>query len=244
MVRKKNSAFINFIDNDVFKIIVIYIVLICMAICQVIDVYSEITRPLSGPILILLSILAFWEILRKYKLPQPNKAGIIDQPNLRNNFIIYFVIVVVAAWAIELLGVRTKIIFGSYNYNDILQPTLSNIPIAMGFIWFLAIVSSYAILQKTSRINLNGIPTLIKSIIIGFTMMFFDFLMEPAAIRLYYWSWLNDIVPLQNYFVWFFVGALFAFLGFKMRVLKIVFPNIIYHIFLALLVYFLIIQFG
>jgi hypothetical protein len=29
-----------------------------------------------------------------------------------------------------------------------------------------------------------------------------------------------------------------------MRVLKIVFPNIIYHIFLAMVVYFLIIQFG
>jgi putative membrane protein len=244
MEKMGNSAFIRFIDNSLFKIIVIYILLISGAICQVLDVYSEITRPVAGPFLVLLSLLAFWEILRKYKLPKPNKAGIIDQPNLRNNFIIFFIIVIVVSWLIEFIGVRTHTIFGTYNYNDILRPTLYTVPVAIASIWFLALVSSHAMLQKASRINLNGIPNLIKSIIIGFTMMFFDFLMEPAAIRLYYWSWQNDIVPLQNYFVWFLFGASFAYLGFKMRVLKIVFPNIIYHIFLAMVVYFLIIQFG
>ncbi|MBE2187996.1 MAG: carotenoid biosynthesis protein [Desulfobulbaceae bacterium] len=244
MERKKNSAFIRFIDNEVFKIIVVYFLLISGAIWQVLDMFTEITRPAAGPIIILLSILAFWEILRKYKLPKPNKDGIIDQPNLRNNFIVYFIVVIVVSWVIELIGVRTHSIFGTYNYNDVLRPTLYTVPVAIGFAWFLALVTSHAILQKTSRINLNGIPNLIKSVIIGFTMMFFDFLMEPAAIRLYYWTWKNDIVPLQNYFVWFLLGASLAYLGFKMRVLKIVFPNIIFHIFLAMVAYFLIIQFG
>lgn len=244
MERQDNSTIIKFIDNELFKVILVYLLLIFGAVWQVLDMFTEITRPMAGPIIIGLSILAFWEIYRKFKLPKPNKDGIIDQPNLRNNFIIFSLVIIVISWLIELIGVQTKLIFGNYFYNSVLQPTLFNVPIAIGFAWFLALVTSHGLLQKVSRINLNGIPIVIKSVIVGFIMMFFDFLMEPAAMRLYYWSWEFNIVPLQNYLAWFTIGTAFAFLGFKLRVLKIVFPSLIYHIFLAMVLYFLILQFA
>ncbi len=242
MEGKKNSKVLSFLSHEIFKISIIYILLIFGAILQVLEMFEEITRPMAGPVIIMLTLVAFWEIFRKYKLPQPNKQGIIDQPNLRNRYVVYFALVVVSSWIIEFVGVKTGWIFGHYYYHGILKPTFQQVPIAIAFVWFLALVTSHAMLQRVSRVNLNNIPIFIKSIIIGATMMFFDFLMEPAAIRLYYWTWQNEVIPLQNYFAWFVLGTFYAFIGFKMRVLKIVFPNIIYHMFLAMSIYFVILQ--
>jgi putative membrane protein len=43
-------------------------------------------------------------------------------------------------------------------------------------------------------------------------MTFFDYLMEPAAIKLGYWVWQGSVIPFQNYLAWFVLGLLFAFL--------------------------------
>jgi len=242
MEGKKDSKILNFLTHEIFKISIIYLFLIFGAVWQVLEMFEEITRPMAGPVIIILTLLAFWEIFKRYKLPKPNKDGIIDQPNLRNNYVVYFLIIIVSSWLIEFIGVKTGWIFGVYQYHGILKPTILNVPIAIGFAWFLALVTSHAMLQKVSRVNLNNIPIFIKSIIIGATMMFFDFLMEPAANRLFYWTWQNEVIPLQNYFAWFVIGTFYAYIGFKMRVLKIVFPNIIYHIYIAMAIYFVILQ--
>ena len=34
-------------------------------------------------------------------------------------------------------------------------------------------------------------------------MVCFDLLMEPAAVKLDYWTWLNGHIHLRNYLVWF-----------------------------------------
>ena len=33
-----------------------------------------------------------------------------------------------------------------------------------------------------------------------------DVLIEPVAIKLDYWSWENNVIPLQNYVMWFIVS--------------------------------------
>jgi putative membrane protein len=48
--------------------------------------------------------------------------------------------------------------------------------------------------------------------------MMFDWLMEPVAIKLGYWTWLTDGgIPTKNYWDWFFVSA---FLMIFFRLLK------------------------
>jgi putative membrane protein len=37
---------------------------------------------------------------------------------------------------------------------------------------------------------------------------FFDWLMEPVAIKLNYWSWTSADVPVYNYICWFIVSLL------------------------------------
>ena len=40
-------------------------------------------------------------------------------------------------------------------------------------------------------------------------MVFIDYIIEPIAINLDFWSWQNVSVPIHNYFGWFF-GAIIA----------------------------------
>jgi putative membrane protein len=35
-----------------------------------------------------------------------------------------------------------------------------------------------------------------------------DFLVEPVAMKLGFWSWENDIIPLQNYAMWFLTSVI------------------------------------
>ena len=45
---------------------------------------------------------------------------------------------------------------------------------------------------------------------VGFLTVFFDVIMEPTAIKLDYWQWQTDFIPIQNYFVWFFISIISA----------------------------------
>jgi putative membrane protein len=43
----------------------------------------------------------------------------------------------------------------------------------------------------------------------------FDWLMEPVAVRLGYWTWMTAEIPFKNYQDWFLVSAFLLFFFFK-----------------------------
>ena len=46
----------------------------------------------------------------------------------------------------------------------------------------------------------------------------FDWLMEPAAVKLGYWKWLgNGEIPLYNYMCWFVISMLLLFVFHKLQ---------------------------
>lgn len=50
--------------------------------------------------------------------------------------------------------------------------------------------------------------------------MLFDFVMEPVAVSLSYWTWHAASIPWQNYLAWFAIAALSA-LGFHLFRLRV-----------------------
>jgi putative membrane protein len=103
------------------------------------------------------------------------------------------------------------------------------------------LISSTAIMQRISFIRNSSI--IIKIISVALLMTFFDFMMEPAAIKLGYWTWIEVEVPLQNYVAWFILGGLLAGLGYKMGLFKSKHPPLAVHIYFAQLIYFILIIF-
>ena len=122
--------------------------------------------------------------------------------------------------AVEIIGINTGILFGDYTYGNVLGYKVQNVPLIIGVNWFIIIycsgISIHTLLMKAiNRISADTgkNPMALKAlsvIIDGATLaVFFDWLMEPVAVKLGYWTWNGDgSVPLYNYLCWFFVSIL------------------------------------
>lgn len=121
---------------------------------------------------------------------------------------------------VEITGVNTKMLFGDYAYGNVLGFKVQNVPVLIGVNWFIIIyccgISIHTLLMKAiNRIaaDTGMAPTALKAlsvIIDGATMaVFFDWLMEPVAVKLGYWTWNGDgSIPMFNYICWFVVSLL------------------------------------
>ena len=224
------------INKEIIKIFFLYFFLMMGGLWELLGLFKVFNQTFAGIILILLSLWCFYEIYN-YNLKKENsKISIIKS-------ILFFLIVVIVSFIIEIIGVKTGLIFGEYQYSKVLIPQIFDTPVAIGFAWFSTLISSTAILKKLIDRYYLKLNILFKSLIIGFLMFVFDYFLEHAAIKLNYWNWQLGIVPFQNYLTWFVLGSFFAFLGYKLKYLSLEFPKIIIHFYISQILYFVIICF-
>lgn len=105
-------------------------------------------------------------------------------------------------WFIEMLGVNTGLIFGSYEYGEVLGPKIWGTPLMIGVNWALLI---YCAGCWTNWL-LTGLHWLAKALFTAVLMVLLDLLIEPVAIHYSFWTWENEVIPTQNYIAWFFVA--------------------------------------
>ncbi|MEJ2544296.1 MAG: carotenoid biosynthesis protein [Calditrichaceae bacterium] len=184
---------------------------------------------LAGPLLIGLSIWLYLETIKSLKYK------IITQ------YTVWTITIVLSSFFIETIGVKTGLIFGVYSYGITLWPQIMGVPVAIGFAWFTMLISSIALMKHILIYKNSNIW--IKIFIIAILMTFFDYMMEPAAIKLNYWNWKTVSVPIQNYVAWFLLSYLLTILAWKMKVLEVKFPRIVMHAYFAQLIYFILIMF-
>lgn len=150
----------------------------------------------------------------------------------RNNwFILFFLATFFVGFGVEVVGVNTTVLFGEYKYGNILGPEILHVPVIIGINWFVIIyccgISMHTLLVRAiNRMteNTGKKPLTLKSlsvIIDGATIaVFFDWVMEPVAIKLGFWQWrVGGAVPGYNYFCWLLVSmallAIFHFCKFN-----------------------------
>lgn len=149
-----------------------------------------------------------------------------------NNFLLWAVFTYVITFILEVIGVKTGLIFGEYNYGSTLGMKLFDVPLIIGFNWVFVILGSISI----SRLLADNI--FLSSIISAFIAFIFDLILEPIAIKLDYWSWSKGIIPIQNYLAWFVIALISAF-GFNYLRVKVS-SKISLHYLLVQFVFFLI----
>lgn len=111
-------------------------------------------------------------------------------------------VIYLAGFAVESIGVNTGAIFGAYNYGTTLGLKLWNTPLVIGVNWLLLIYSCWA---------LTGLFTgnrWLRYFIGSGLMVIYDIALEPVAIRLDMWNWFGASVPFQNYTGWFLVSLI------------------------------------
>ncbi len=149
-------------------------------------------------------------------------AGLLfyTQEKINVAFLLFVAMCFVVGIAVEIVGTSTGYLFGEYEYGKTLGITVKNVPLVIGVNWFIIMyccgITVHTILEKlsTKLETMTGAPSpalKILSIISDGAMLavVFDWVMEPAAIKLGYWKWLGDgDIPAYNYMCWFIISSL------------------------------------
>ncbi len=131
---------------------------------------------------------------------------------LNRAFWLFVVICYLTGLITEMIGVNTGWLFGQYVYGEILGPQLWNVPLVIGINWFIVLYCCGHTLQAlTHRLlpdlspRLKGISLLIDGALLAVA---FDWLIEPVAVQLGYWTWAGGTIPMFNYISWFGISLL------------------------------------
>ncbi|MEO6404076.1 MAG: carotenoid biosynthesis protein [Ferruginibacter sp.] len=144
---------------------------------------------------------------------------IYTQQKVTAGFIFFFITCYFVGIAVEIAGTSTGAFFGDYHYTSVLGYPVLKVPIIIGVNWFIvmycASVSMYMLSNNLQK-EINSVsPRWLKATAIicdtALLAVIFDWLMEPAAIKLGFWKWMGDgTVPVFNYVSWLVVSALLA----------------------------------
>lgn len=123
-----------------------------------------------------------------------------------------------------MIGVQTGVLFGNYGYGAVMGYKVLDTPLILGVNWFIVIycsgMSVYSLksrlMGRTSssaariEIKFKAIPIILGGALLA---SFYDWLMEPVAVKLGYWRWNGDgSIPVSNYICWFLISALLLFI--------------------------------
>jgi bisanhydrobacterioruberin hydratase len=158
-------------------------------------------------VLLMNSILLFW-----------------TQTDKNHGFIIFFLLSFVIGIVAELIGVNTGWLFGNYRYSETWGIQVKGVPLLMGVNWFVLAYCSgvciHLLFHSQSvgkrirlRLRVSGIGTYSTVTNGALLATFFDWIMEPVALRLGYWTWAdNGNIPGMNYISWFAVSVILLFI--------------------------------
>ncbi|MFK7908628.1 MAG: carotenoid biosynthesis protein [Chitinophagales bacterium] len=104
----------------------------------------------------------------------------------------------IGGFGIEVIGVQTGILFGSYEYGSVLGWKFLGVPLVIGVNWLMC---SYCCGVLANRFV--GLNDLIKAFMGASLMVLLDVVIEPVAIKMDFWQWQNNHIPLWNYGTWF-----------------------------------------
>jgi len=152
-------------------------------------------------------------------------------PGKNRYFAVFIILVFCIGFAVEVLGVNTGLLFGDYQYGTVLGPRWKAVPLVIGINWILVIcccgISTHTLITKAGASlpggadgKMAGLKAL-SVIVDGATLaVLFDWLMEPVAVKLGFWTWNGGAdIPMYNYLCWFVISALlltlFQFLRFQ-----------------------------
>ncbi len=109
-------------------------------------------------------------------------------------------LVMIAGFLVEVLGVHTGLIFGTYSYGAGLGLKLFGVPLMIGVNWGILVFATAALFQ---HLQLNFV---FKAALAATAMVLYDVLLEPVAIRFDFWTWATVHVPIQNYIAWWLIA--------------------------------------
>lgn len=116
-------------------------------------------------------------------------------------FVSWLIIAFIFSVSMEIIGVKTGLVFGGYLYGDTMELKLYGVPLIIGLNWVILILAGYNLAGHLTHHTLRVLFT-------GLIVVLFDFIMEPVAMELDYWTWDEGKIPVQNYIAWFVITVI------------------------------------
>jgi putative membrane protein len=174
--------------------------------------------------------------------------------SFKTNGFLQFIVFAIAASCIgffaEVIGVNKGVLFGDYSYGNNMGFKLANVPLLIGLQWFVTIyccgvIMSFVSKWSSRKLKEMGKTTTTKSkpytisFLIDASLLatFFDYIIEPAAQKLGYWQWANNVVPFYNYTCWFVTSLVIMLVFNQLRFNKI--NKFAIHLFIIQALFFL-----
>ena len=147
-------------------------------------VYKDFFLPLT-PLNLLITLMVFLVVNRDFS----------------KHFLILCFLIFTIGFSVETIGVKTGVLFGRYSYGNLFGFRIFETPLIIGINWLFLALSAHGVVQYFSK------KWLWLILIPSFLMTGLDYIVEPVAMKLGFWSWENNIIPLQNYVMWFVTSA-------------------------------------
>ena len=124
-------------------------------------------------------------------------------------------LVAVAAIAFESVGLATGFPYGSYEYSDVLGPTLLGVPFLVPLAWLMMAWPSWVLAARLARPVGAGLRRPLRIAVAAAVFAAWDVVLDPQMVQAGYWTWADpspglpgiDTVPLTNLVGWLLAGA-------------------------------------
>ncbi len=109
---------------------------------------------------------------------------------------------------VEIIGVNTALLFGTYEYGSTMGLKLFGVPQLMGIQWLMTILCSSHLLKYILQLTNKTSRPVTFAIAAAIITTLFDVAIEPIAMDFEYWNWKDDFIPFYNYVCWFVISFL------------------------------------
>jgi lycopene beta-cyclase len=115
-----------------------------------------------------------------------------------------FVLVPFLGWFAELVGSRTGIPFGRYEYTAALQPQVKRVPVVIPLAWLMMMPPSWAVAEMV----VPDAPWWLFATVAAAAFTAWDIFLDPHLVSWRFWEWevpgrYYAGIPLSNFLGWF-----------------------------------------
>jgi len=139
---------------------------------------------------------------------------LLNHKQFNGAFLLFLALTAVAGFFVEVIGVRTGLLFGSYFYHETLGIQWLGVPFVIAVNWLMLVYCAGIV---SNKLNTNMI---IKSLSGAALLVILDIAIEPVAKIYRFWEFENGAAPLQNYIAWLIVSFVLLMLFHSLKFSK------------------------
>jgi len=141
------------------------------------------------------------------------------QKKVNAGFFLFIFITYIIGFTAEWIGINTGKLFGEYHYGEVLGAKWQGVPFLIGINWVITLygigiamsmLHQRFMQQQEATASIFGNNWLAVSLVVDGAALavFFDWVIEPVAVKLGFWQWETTEIPALNYWSWFGISII------------------------------------